>query len=128
MPIGIDHRDFLKVGNIDEIVYEKCSHLLNGSKIFIAQQKKNVLKKIKKNIIKNTSKKIIFGEDYNYEKDINKFIYTDKIGKINLPLPNLAGEFQISNVSTAIATVRNLSKFKITNSDIRESITKIRSE
>ena len=128
MPIGIDHRDFLKVGNVDEIVYEKCSHLLNGSKIFIAQQKKEVLKKIKKNIIKNTSEKIIFGEDYNYKKDINRFIYTDKIGEINLPLPNLSGEFQISNVSTAIATVRNLSQFKVTNSDIKESIIKIRSE
>ena len=28
MPIGIDHKDFLKQGTIDEIVYEKCSHLL----------------------------------------------------------------------------------------------------
>ena len=28
MPIGIDHKDFLKKGTIDEIVYEKCSHLL----------------------------------------------------------------------------------------------------
>ena len=28
MPIGIDHKDFLKEGTIDEIVYEKCSHLL----------------------------------------------------------------------------------------------------
>ena len=30
MPIGIDHKDFLKEGTIDEIVYEKCSHLLDG--------------------------------------------------------------------------------------------------
>ena len=36
MPIGIDHRDFLKKGTIDEIVYEKCSHLLSGSKIFVS--------------------------------------------------------------------------------------------
>ena len=62
------------------------------------------------------------------KKNFKGFIYKDKFGKIDLPLPNLPGNFQISNVSTAIATVRNLSKFKITNSDIRESITKIRSE
>ena len=128
MPIGIDHRDFLKEGTIDEIVYEKCSHLLNGSKIFVAEQKKDVLEKIKKNIINNSSEKIIYGEDYNYKKDINGFIYADKIDKINLPLPNLSGEFQISNVSTAIATARNLNQFKITNSHIKESIIKIRSE
>ena len=35
MPIGIDHKDFLKKGTIDEIVYEKCSHLLWEYKIFI---------------------------------------------------------------------------------------------
>ena len=43
MPIGIDHKDFLKKGTIDEIVYEKCSHLLEGSKIFISEQKKDIL-------------------------------------------------------------------------------------
>ena len=29
-PIGLDHKNFLKKGTIDEIVYEKCSHLLDG--------------------------------------------------------------------------------------------------
>ena len=128
MPIGIDHKDFLKKGTIDEIVYEKCSHLLGGSKIFISEQKKSVLEKIKKNIIKNSSKKFIFGEDYDYQKNTNGFIYKDKIGKMNLPLPNLSGDFQISNISTAIATAKNLNQFKITETHIIEAITKIRSE
>ena len=50
------------------------------------------------------------------------------MGKINLPLPNLLGDFQISNVSTAIVTARNLDHFKITDSHIKNAITKIRSE
>ncbi len=128
MPIGIDHRDFLKEGTIDEITYEKCSHLLSGSKIFVSEQKNDVLEKIKKNITNNSSEKFIFGEDYNYKKNTNGFIYKDKIGKINLPLPNLLGDFQISNVSTAIAAARNLDQFKITKSHIKEAITKVRSE
>jgi len=128
MPIGIDHKDFLKKGTIDEIIFEKCSALLSGSKIYVSQQTEEVLKKIKKNIINNTSKKIIFGENYNYEKNTFGFCYSDNQGKINLPLPNLSGDFQISNVSTAIATARGLDKFKITNSHIKEAITKIRSE
>ena len=128
MPIGIDHRDFLKEGTIDEITYEKCSHLLSGSKIFVSEQKNDVLEKIKKNITKNSSEKFIFGEDYDYKKNTNGFIYKDKIGKMNLPLPNLSGDFQISNVSTAIAAARNLDQFKITESHIREAITKVRSE
>ena len=128
MPIGIDHRDFLKKGTIDEIVYEKCSHLLNGSKIFISEQKKDVLEKIKKNIVKNTSKKFIFGEDYEYKKSTNGFVYKDKLGEMNLPLPNLLGDFQISNVSTAIATAKNLGQFKINEMHIKEAITSVRSE
>ncbi len=128
MPIGIDHKDFLKKGTIDEIVYEKCSALLNGSKIIIAEQKDNVLQKIKKNIYKNTSKKIFFNENYSYKKNINGFLYSDDLGKINLPLPNLSGDFQISNISTAIALARKIDKFKITNAHIAQAITKIRSE
>jgi len=128
MPIGVDHKDFLKEGTIDEIVYEKCSHLLKGSKIIISEQKSNVLQKIKKNISNNSSEKIIFGENYSYKKNINGFVYKDEFGKINLPLPNLVGDFQISNVSTAIATARKLNQFKIKDSHIKQSITKIRSE
>ena len=128
MPIGIDHLNFLKKGTIDEIVYEKCSHLLGGSKIFISEQKNDVLEKIKQNIANNSSKKFILSEDYKYKKDNNGFIYEDKLGKLNLPLPNLLGDFQLGTVSTAIAVVRNLNQFKISDSHIKESIIKIRSE
>ena len=128
MPIGIDHKDFLKKNTIDEIVYEKCSHLLNGSKIFVAEQKSDVLKKIKKNISSNSSEKIIFGENYYCKKNTDGFAYKDDLGKIDLPLPNLLGDFQVSNVSTAIAAARKLDQFKISNSHIKWAITKIKSE
>ena len=50
------------------------------------------------------------------------------MGEVELPLPNLLGDFQISNVSTAIVAARKLNQFKITESQIRKAITKIRSE
>ena len=128
MPIGMDHKDFLKKGTIDEIVYEKCSHLLGKSKIIVSEQNENVLKNIKKNIYKNSSLKFIFNEDYKYTKTNNGFTYMDKKGTINLPRPNLLGDFQISNICTAISTIRNLDQFKINESHIKEAITKIRSE
>ena len=40
----------------------------------------------------------------------------------------MSGDFQISNVSTAIAAARKLDQFKISNSHIKLAITKIRSE
>ena len=98
------------------------------SKIFVSEQKDSVLKKIKKNITNNSSEKIIFGESFNYKKKTNRFTYEDKMGKLDLPLPNLLGDFQISNASTAIATVRNLDQFKINESHIKKAITQVRSE
>tara|TARA_Y100000590_G_scaffold347290_1_gene397847 strand:- start:397 stop:1677 length:1281 start_codon:yes stop_codon:yes gene_type:complete len=128
MPIGMDHKDFLQKGTINEIVYEKCSHLLGGSKIFVSEQKKSVLKEIKKNILNNTSQKFIFGKDYNFTKNYNGFIYKDRFNEMSLPFPNLLGDFQISNITTAISVAMNLEKFKITESHIKKAITKIRSE
>jgi len=128
MPIGMDHKDFLKKGTINEIIYEKCSHLLGNSKIFVSEQNSSVLKQIKKNIINNSSEKIIFSENYNYYKNGKRFIFEDKFGKIDLPIPNLLGEHQISNVSTAIATSRSLEQFKIKDHHIKKAITKIKSE
>ena len=127
-PIGMDHKDFLKKGTINEIIYEKCSHLLDGSKIIISEQKKEVLKNIIKNISKNSSLKFIFGQDYKYIKTNSGFIFKDKKGEITLPYPNLLGDFQISNICTAISAIRNLDQFKIKESHIRKAITKIKSE
>ena len=128
MPIGMDHKDFLKKGTIDEIVYEKCSSLLNDSKIIISKQNKNFLKKIQKNIIRNSSKKIIFDEDYSFKKNKSNFEYKDKFNKLILPLPNLLGDFQINNVATAIATARTLNQFDINDDHINKAIKKIRCE
>jgi len=128
MPIGMDHKDFLKKGTINEIVYEKCSHLPGGSKIIVSEQKKDVLNKIKKIIHKNSSQKFIFGEDYNFFKNQNGFIYKDNKIKIKLPVPNLLGDFQMSNISTAINAARNLKQFKVKESHIIKAITKIKSE
>ena len=128
MPIGVDHKDFLQKGTISEIVYEKCSHLPNNSKIFISEQKKDVLKKIEKNICKNSSKKFIFNRDYNHNKNTNGFFYNDFLGTIDLPVPNLKGDFQISNISTAIAVARSFKKFYITEHHIKKAVTSIKSE
>ena len=63
-----------------------------------------------------------------YTKTNNGFIFKDKKGEINLPYPNLLGDFQLGNVCSAISAVRNLSQFKIKETHIKEAITKIRSE
>ena len=64
----------------------------------------------KKSIKSNGSKKIIFNDLYSFSLGENNFFYyEDEYGGLKLPMPNLIGEFQLSNVATAIATISSLS-------------------
>ena len=127
--IGLDHLDWLPNNEktIEKIVYEKTSSLLN-SKIVISKQTNNeTLDIIKKNILSNNSKKIIFNEQFSCSENENGFVYyEDEIGGLKLPKPNLIGKYQIENVATAIATIRNLN-LKIEDGHIKNGITKIKS-
>jgi len=128
--IGLDHLDWLpkEQQTIERIIFEKTSTLLN-SKIIVAKQTSNKINKSIENIIKNnSSKKIIFSKDYNYIlKENNFFYFEDEFGGLKLPMPNLPGEFQLENVSTAIATARQLTDYKILDKHIKNGITKIES-
>ncbi len=128
--IGLDHLDWLPKNEqtIEKIIFEKTSCLLN-SKIIIAKQSSNeIINHIENNIINNKSKKIFFNKDYNFTlKENNFFYFEDEFGGIKLPKPNLLGEFQLENVSSAIATVRQLKNYKINDEQIKKGIQKIQS-
>ena len=128
--IGLDHLDWLPENQrtIDQIIFEKTSSLLT-SKIIVSKQSSNeTLNKIVKSIEKNSSKRIIFSNDFNYSLSENGFFYyEDKYGGLKLPLPNLEGEFQLSNISSAIATIRNIEEINISDQNILNGIKKIKS-
>ena len=127
--IGLDHLDWLPKNEqtIEKIVYEKTSSLLNSKIIITKQTNKETLDIIKKNISSNNSKKIIFNEQFSCFENENGFIYyEDEIGGLKLSKPNLIGEFQIENVATAIATIRNLN-LQIEDVHIKNGITRIKS-
>ena len=127
--IGLDHLDWLPKNQqtLEKIVYEKTSDLLS-SKIVIGKQTDNeTLNMIKKNISSNNSKKFIFNEQFTCSENENGFIYyEDENGGLKLPKPNVLGEFQIENIATGIATIRNLD-LQIKDSHIKNGITKIKS-
>ena len=127
--IGLDHLDWLPKNEqtIDKIIFEKTSSLLN-SKIIISKQSSNeIIDKIKDSIKKNSSNQLTFGNDFNYSLNENGFFYyEDSYGGLKLPLPNLEGEFQLSNVATAIATVRNIDEINVSDENIKNGITKIK--
>ena len=127
--IGLDHLDWLpkKDRTIDKIIYEKTSSLLNSLIVVSKQEDEITLKKIINSIKNNKSKKIIFSEGYNYLKAENNFLYyEDRKGSLKLPYPNLVGDFQLANVFAAISSLRNISSLNITDENIINGITKIK--
>ena len=128
--IGLDHLDWLpkEEQTVEKIIYEKTSTLLY-SKIIVAKQSSNKINKNIENTMKdNSSKKIFFNKDYSFILKENDFFYfEDEFGGLKLPKPNLPGEFQLENVSTAIAAARQLTGYKITDEHIKGGITKIES-
>ena len=129
-PIGLDHLDWLPENEqtVEKIIYEKTSALLNSNIIISKQSNKEITEHIKKTILNNSSKKIFYNEDYSYIiKENNFFYYEDRFGGIKLPIPNVKGQFQLENISTAIITLRTLKNLDIKDNHIQQGITKINS-
>ena len=128
--IGLDHLDWLPEDEqtVEKIIYEKTSTLLNSNIVIAKQSSKEITKHIKKMISNNSSNKIFYNDNYSYIiKENNFFYYEDKFGGIKLPMPNVKGQFQLENISTAIATLRTLKNLDIKDNHIQQGVTKINS-
>ncbi|MDB4613126.1 bifunctional folylpolyglutamate synthase/dihydrofolate synthase [Candidatus Pelagibacter sp.] len=128
--IGLDHLDWLPENEqtVEKIIYEKTSTLLNSSIIVAKQSSKEIIDGIRKTISNNNSNKLFHNENYSFTmKENDFFYYEDQFGAIRLPLPNVKGQFQLENISTAIATLRTIKDFNIKEEHIQHGITKINS-
>ena len=87
--------------NIERIIFEKTSSLLNSNIIVAKQSSRKITESIKKNISKNKANKYFFSEDYNFViKENDFFYYEDKYGGLKIPKPSMKGQFQLENAST----------------------------
>ena len=126
--IGLDHLDWLPENEqtVEKIIFEKTSSLLNSNIIVAKQSNKEIADNIKKTISNNRSNKFFHNENYSFTMQENDFFYyEDQFGGIKLPIPNVKGQFQLENVSTAIATLRILKDLKIKDDHIKKGILKI---
>jgi len=126
---SIDHTDWLPKDErtIEKIIFEKTSTLLNSNIIVAKQSAKETMNCIKKTISQNLSSKVFFNDDFSYSINENDFFYyEDKLGGLKLPKPNVLGQYQLENISTAIATLRTLD-IGIKDEHIKRGITKISS-
>lgn len=82
---------------------------------------------IKETISQNLSDKVFFNDHFIYSTNENNFFYyEDKLGGLKLPMPNVLGQFQLENISTAIAVLRTLD-LGVKDEHIKRGVTKITS-
>ena len=127
--ISKDHLDWLPKDKqtIEQIVFEKTSTLLNSNIIVAKQSTKETMDCIKNTISQNKSNKVFFNDDFSYSVNENDFFYyEDKFGGLKLPMPNVLGQYQLENISTAIATLRTLD-LEIRDEHIKKGIKNISS-
>ena len=120
-----DHLEWLPENdrNIERIIFEKTSFLLESNIIVAKQSSKEIVECIKKNIFNNKANKYFFNEDYNFVSMENDFFYyEDKYGGLKIPKPGMSGQFQLENASTAIASLRILENLKIKDEQIVKGI------
>ena len=125
--ISKDHLDWLPNSKqtIEKIVFEKTSSLLESNIVVAKQNDEQTMNLIKKTIKKNRSNKIYYDEEYYFKRnEDNSFYFKDEKGGLELPKPNVLGQFQIENISTAIATLRLLN-LDIKDNHIKNGIQKI---
>ena len=125
--ISKDHLDWLPNSKqtIEKIVFEKTSSLLESNIVVAKQNDKQTMNLIKKTIKKNRSNKIYYDEEYYFKRnEDNSFYFKDEKGGLELPKPNVLGQFQLENISTAIATLRLLN-LDIKDNHIKNGIQKI---
>jgi dihydrofolate synthase/folylpolyglutamate synthase len=127
--ISKDHLDWLPKDEqtVEKIVFEKTSTLLNSNIIIAKQNSKKTIDCIKKTVLQNPSNKFFFNDHFSYSINENDFFYyEDRLGGLKLPMPNVLGQFQLENISTAIATLRTLD-LNLKDEYIQKGIRKISS-
>ena len=104
-PVSIDHQAFLG-DTLAKIAFEKAGIIKPGTPVVIGDQQDEALDVIERQAARNRCKTLIAGQDFHGFRENGHLVYQDDNALIDLTLPRLVGEHQISNAATAIAACR----------------------
>jgi dihydrofolate synthase/folylpolyglutamate synthase len=122
-PIDFDHENFLGK-TLKKIAFEKAGIIKKNCPVIVGKQKAESLKVLENKALEQRAEIKVFGRDWEIKKQKNEFLFEGFGKKILLPLPSLTGDHQIENASVAIATVLTQKKFKVSEKNIRDALTK----
>jgi len=106
-PIAIDHVDWLGA-SISLIAAEKAGILKPGVPAVISRQPPQAMTAIRSQASKMKAPLTVWGEDYEAYSQRGRLVYQSHERLLDLPLPALIGQHQLTNAGTAIAAALHL--------------------
>lgn len=120
-PISFDHMEYL--GNtIAKIAYEKAGIIKSHCPVVVSWQPQEAQKVILERCMELDSQAIVFGQHWDFERVGDGFTFKTPASKTICPKPSLAGIHQYINAATAVATIKCLDGFNISDEHIAQGI------
>ena len=120
-PISLDHQQFLGE-TIEEVAFEKAGILKRGVPCVVGPQKDAARDVIEHRATRIRAPLSIYAQDWQSYEEHGRLVYQDAAGLMDLALPRLPGRFQLANAGTAIAALRSLGAFTVSDQQIETGL------
>ncbi|MEP1208538.1 MAG: folylpolyglutamate synthase/dihydrofolate synthase family protein [Rhizobiaceae bacterium] len=104
-PVSIDHEAYLG-DTLAKIAFEKAGIIKKDTPLVIGPQEDEALNVIIRQAARNRAATSISGQTFTAMRENGRLVYQDEYALLDMALPRLPGEHQISNAATAITTCR----------------------
>ncbi len=120
-PVDLDHQAYLG-DTIEAIAAEKAGIMKRNVPCIIGPQSdsgRGVMEAVAEKV---HAPLVIANQDFQAYEEHGRLVYQDNAGLLDLPLPVLAGRFQLENAGTAIAALRALEGFSLSERHIEQAV------
>jgi dihydrofolate synthase/folylpolyglutamate synthase len=119
--IDLDHQQYLG-DTIEAIAREKAGVLKPGVPAVVAHQQSDALPTIEAHAARIGAPLMIADQDWQAYEQHGRMVFQDENGLLDLPMPQLAGRFQLHNAGNAVAAIRALNDPRISEVAIAEGL------
>ena len=124
-PVAIDHQEYLG-GNLRQIAAEKAGIIRPGVPVVVGPQEEDAWHAIAERATELGAPLFAANRDWQAFEQHGRLVWEDERALYDLPMPALAGRFQIDNAGLAIAALRLLGDAAITEEAIAEGLLSVR--
>ena len=124
-PVSIDHREFLG-DNLRQIAAEKAGIIRPGVPVAVGPQEEDAWHAIAERAAELGASLFAANRDWQAFEQHGRLVWEDERALYDLPMPGLAGRFQLENAGLAIAALRLLGDARITEEVIARGLARAR--